>query len=272
MVRVLSVATLVAVLLSFGTVVTVNGVALQERRAAIERYTLAAEAAEAAEVAAQTADDELAAARDTATTLLADADAVIASGSGLLDAGALAGVGPAADALRELLAVEPQSGEARPGGDPSTTVEFTTSAGELERWAADRESLTDAQRERADEIVVATEALRVALATAVRTVTAQAAGFLGTVPLADAASRAAVDAAAAALIAALEKGDPVAGVLTAYQASMTAARASQTAAEEEAATESVNSARRPLNWVPPYPMIIGFDCDEYGSNCVPIYE
>lgn len=268
MVRALSVATLIALLLGFGTVVTVNGIALDERRNAIERYTFAAEAADAAEAAAQTTSDELALARDTATTLLADADAVIASGSGLLDAGALAPVGPAAEALRELLAVEPKSGETRPDGDPGTTAEYTASADELERWTRDREDLTGAQRERSDEIAAATEALRAALDAAVRTVTAQAAGFLGSVPLADAASRAAVDAAAAALIAALEKGDPVAGALTAYQASMTAARASQTAAE--AAAASANSAPRTPIYATPPPMIIGFDCDDFGY-CEPIY-
>lgn len=215
----------------------------EERRVATESFDAAAETALEASADSATATQRLESARESAEPVLEDARAVAASAPGYVNSAVLDPLVTAVADLEAALAVEAPDGLAMPETErPESVEELRAGVEPLTEWA-------DAETERAagvlhvaDDLSAATQQAQDAVLTLAETVEAEASGALGAAPLATPESRAAVEAARDAVLAAIEDGGDLATPVADYAAAVAAVRASQQAAEAAAAAEAANSS------------------------------
>lgn len=222
----------------------------EERRIATEAFDAAAESALDASTDAATAAQLLAEAREAAEPVLEDARAVAASAPGYFAPAVLDPLVAAVAALDEALAAEAPDGAAMPATErPQSVEELRASVDPLLEWADAEGERSAAVAALAAELAEATEGSSAALLALAETVGAEASTALGAAPLATPESRAAVEAARDALLAAIEDDESLAETAAAYASAVAALRASQQAAADAAAAaedSSSSSARTGL--------------------------
>ncbi|MGX5680829.1 hypothetical protein [Schumannella luteola] len=241
----LLVAAIAAVVLVLGAAVPALAIQTQsweERRIATEAFDAAAETALEASADSATATQLLDDARESAEPVLEDARAVAASAPGYFNSSVLDPLVTAVADLEATVAVEAPDGLAMPETErPESVEELRAGVEPLSEW-------TDAETERAagvtqvaSDLSEATEHAQDALLALAETVEAEASGALAAAPLATPESRAAVEAARDAVVAAIEDG-PLSDAVAAYAGAVAALRSSQQAAADAAAAAERSSS------------------------------
>lgn len=258
----LLVAAIALVVLLVGAAVPVlalNTQSWEERRIATEAFDAAADAALDASDDAAVATAAVAGAREAAEPVLEDARAVAAASPGYVNASVLDPLSTAVADLEAALATEAPDGLAMPGTErPESIEELRAGIGPLFDWTHGETERVVLVTGVAERLVGATGEARDALLALAETVGAEASAALGAAPLASAESRAAVEAARDAVLAAVEDGESLAKPIGDYTAAVAGLRASQQAAVDaaaaaEAAANSDGGRDTPIVWSPILP-------------------
>lgn len=239
----LLVAAVAAIVLVLGAAVPVlalNTQAWEERRIATEAFDAAADAALDASEDAAAWTARLAEAREAAEPVLTDASAIATAAPGYFNAAVIDPLVAAVAALDKALAAEAPDGATMPRLEHPESLDGLRAGVEpLLAWADAEAERTFAVMGIATDVLDATVSAGDASRAVAETVGAEASGALGAAPLATPESRAAVEAARDAVVAAIEKtlGKPIAD----YATAVAALRASQQAAADAAAAAEQGS-------------------------------
>lgn len=241
----LLVAAVVAMVLLVGAAVpalALNTQSWEERRIATEAFDAAAGAALDASSDAAVATGSLAEARDAAEPVLEDARAVAAASPGYVNASVLDPLSTAVADLEAALATEAPDGLAMPETErPESIEELRAAVGPLFDWTHGETERAVLVTGVATRLLGATGEARDAVLALAETVEAEASAALGAAPLASAESRAAVEAARDAVLAAVEAGESLAKPIGDYAGAVAGLRASQQAAVDAAAAAEASS-------------------------------
>lgn len=241
----LLVAAVAVVLVLVGAAVpalALNTQSWEERRIATEAFDAAAGAALDASEDASAATAALAEAREAAEPVLEDARAVAAASPGYVNTAVLDPLSTAVADLEAALAAEAPDGLAMPGTErPESLEELRAGVGPLFDWTHEETERAVLVTGVATRLLGATGEARDALLALAETVGAEASAALGVAPLASAESRAAVEAARDAVLAAVEDGESLAKPIADYAGAVAGLRASQQAAAEAAAAAEAST-------------------------------